>query len=67
MPYKRKTRDYFEVQGHYGHHGYECVTAEETRGGARQRLREYRENEPGIAFRIVKKRERIERGDRAER
>lgn len=61
MAYKRKTRDVFEVQGNYGHgHGFECVTSEETRGEARKRLREYRENEPGVAFRVIKKRERIE-------
>lgn len=60
MPYTRKTVDEYEVQGNYGYgHGYECVTTEETRQEARQRLKEYRENEPGTPFRIVKKRVKI--------
>lgn len=61
MARKRKTRDVFEVQGNYGHgHGFECVTAEEDYFEAKARLREYRENEPGVPFRIRVKRERIE-------
>ena len=57
MAYQRKTRDEFEVQGNYGPpYGFELVTCEDTRPEARQRLREYRENEPGVAFRIVCKR-----------
>jgi hypothetical protein len=60
MARQRKTRDVYEVQGHYGFHGWECVTAEETRAEAKQRMREYLTNEPGIGFRIVKKRERIQ-------
>lgn len=60
MGYTRKTKDEFEVQGNYGYgHGFECVTAEETKPEARKRLKEYRENEPGIPFKIVKKRVRI--------
>jgi hypothetical protein len=47
---------YYEVQGNYGQ-GYECVTAEDTRPEALARLKEYRENEPGTAFRIVRKKE----------
>lgn len=54
---QRLTVDSFEVHGRYSH-GWEMVTAEETRREARQRLREYRENEPGTAFKIVFKRER---------
>ena len=61
MGRERKTRDTFEVQGNYGYgHGYEVVTTEEDRIEARRALREYRENEPGVPFRIVKRRERIE-------
>lgn len=60
MARKRKTRDVYEVQGHYGAtYGWECVTAEETRKEAIQRMREYRANETGQAFRVVKKREPI--------
>ena len=56
----RKTKDIFEVQGNYGYgHGFECVTSEETFSEARIRIKEYRDNEPGVPFRIKKKRERI--------
>lgn len=54
----RSTVDSWEVQGNYGQ-GWECVTAEETRKEAKERLKEYRENEGG-PFRLVLKRERIE-------
>lgn len=58
MSRQRVTRDLWEVQGDYGH-GAECVTAETTRRAALERLREYRANEPGTRFCIVKTRERI--------
>lgn len=61
MAYKRKTKDYWEVQGNYGPaHGWEMVTCEDSYSEARQRLREYRENEPQYSFRLRTKRERIE-------
>ena len=41
----------YEVQRYSGH-GYECIIVEETRKAALKRLQEYRENEPGIPFRI---------------
>jgi len=53
--HKRKTRDEYQVHGCYAH-GWEEVTAEDTRAEAKQRLKEYRENEPGTAFRLVRKR-----------
>lgn len=57
MAYQRKTRDEFQVHGNYGYgHGYEEVTAEDSFREARARLREYRENEPGIPFKLVTKR-----------
>jgi len=56
---QRVTRDVWDVRGDYGH-GYETVTAETSREEAKTRLREYRENEPGVAFKLVKTRERIE-------
>lgn len=59
MAGRRKTRDVIDVRGNYGH-GFETVTAETTWSEARARLREYRENEPGIAFKLVHTRERIE-------
>lgn len=61
MARQRKTRDVWGVQGCYGYaHGWECVTAAETFKEARGYLKDYRTNEPGIAFRLVKKREPIE-------
>ena len=60
-PYTRKTRDVWEVRGDYGH-GWEMVTAELSRDAARERRTEYRQNEPGIAFIIVKTREYIRAG-----
>jgi hypothetical protein len=54
----RSTVDIWEVQGNYGH-GWECVTAEETRKEARERLKEYRANE-SVPFRLVLKREKVQ-------
>ncbi len=59
MPYQRKTRDLWDIEGNYGY-GWECVTCEETWKESRARLKEYRENEPGTAFRTRKYREQIE-------
>lgn len=55
MPYIRKTEDEFDIEAYYGH-GWEIVTCEDTYREARKRLREYRENEPGVSFRIKKRR-----------
>lgn len=52
---KPKKKMIFVLQGTYGH-GWEDLTAEETREEIRQRLKEYRENEGGN-YRIVRKRE----------
>ena len=61
MAYVRKTRDSYEVQGNYGYgDGFECVTAEDTRHEARERLKEYRANEPGVPFRLKVVREKVE-------
>jgi hypothetical protein len=46
MAYQRKTRDEWELQGHYGQ-GWECLTTEESYSKAREQLRCYRENEGG--------------------
>lgn len=55
----RKTKDIHVVQGNYGGgHGWEDVTAEETRKEALARLREYRENE-SAPFRLIRRREKI--------
>ena len=66
MAYVRKTMDEFEIQGYYGHqYGFEMVTTEGTRKAAKEQVRCYRENEPGIPFRIVKN--RVKREDNEER
>lgn len=53
----RKTEDVWTVQGNYGHgHGWEDLTSEATRAEAKQRLKEYRDNEPGVPHRLVKQR-----------
>ena len=55
-----KTKILYVVQGNYGYgHGWEDVTAEETSKEAKVRLREYRENERGVPFRMIRRRERI--------
>ncbi len=58
MPYQRKTRDVFVIQGNYGQ-GWEDENEETTREDARRSLREYRENGPG-QYRRITRRERIE-------
>jgi hypothetical protein len=58
MAYTRRTRDVWTVQSNWGH-GWEDVTSEETYSEARERLREYRENEAGIPHRIRLQREPI--------
>jgi len=51
------TNKYWVLQGNYGH-GWEDLTAEDTRLEILARLREYRENEGG-AYRIFVRREKI--------
>lgn len=61
MTYQRKTRDEWEVQGNYGYgHGYECVASELTLDLARQRLKEYKDNQPEAQFRVKLVRVKIE-------
>jgi hypothetical protein len=59
MAYKRKTYDEWQIQGCYNG-AWECVCTEDCRIDARDRLKEYRENEIGTTFRIQKKRVKIE-------
>jgi hypothetical protein len=47
----------YEIQGNYGQ-GWEMVTTEDDPLEARQRLKEYNENEPQYPHRIAKKRVR---------
>lgn len=58
MPYVRKTKDVFHIQGNYGW-GFETECSEDNWKEARQRLKEYWENGPGV-YRLVKRRERLE-------
>lgn len=58
MARQRTTVDEFDVEGNYGQ-GFEVVTSEPTRFLARLRLKEYRENEPGVPFKIVHRRKKI--------
>lgn len=51
MTYTRKTHIEWDVQSNYGY-GWEDVTTEETYREARERLREYRENEPQYPHRL---------------
>ena len=61
MAYKRKTYDQYQVHGYYSEqYGYEEVTCAENFREARDLLRDYRENEPGVPFKIVTKRVPIE-------
>ena len=57
--YIRKTRDIWEIQVYYcSEYGFECVCTEYTFQEAKQRKKEYLENE-NYPVRIVKKREKI--------
>ena len=58
MPYQRKTQDEYEILGLYSGQ-WEVVTTEDTRKEARERLKEYRENERGTAFTLKKRRVKI--------
>lgn len=64
MAYVRKTRDEWEIQQQTGsadhRGGWELATTEETRRDAKRCIREYRENQPELRVRIVKRRVRIE-------
>lgn len=53
--YKRKTVDELQIHGFYTF-GWEEVTCEDNYKKARQRLKEYRENEPNTSFKLVVKR-----------
>ena len=46
----------FVLQGNYGYHGWEDLTASENRQEVRDDLKAYRENEGGV-YRIIRRRE----------
>jgi len=61
MAYKRKTEDEYTVQGNYNYgDGWENLTSETTRKEAKERLKEYRENEPQYSHKLIKRRVRME-------
>lgn len=61
MPYIRKTRDVFIVEGYFSdEYKWEEVTAEDSRKEIRKRLKEYRENDPQHNYRWRVRREKIE-------
>ena len=56
--YVRKTVDLWNILGNYGC-GFEVLNCETSRKAARDSIREYRENEPTVQFKIKKYREKI--------
>lgn len=62
MAYVRKTVDTWEIQGFY-HGSWELETTETSRKDAKERIKEYRQNMPSVSHRIVKKREKIQKGE----
>lgn len=59
MAYKRKTEDEFRVLGRY-YGRWEVETVETSYSDAKAQVKAYRENVPGVAFKIQVKRVRIE-------
>lgn len=58
--YVRKTEDEFEILAYYdAGTGWEVVTTETNRKDAREQVKCYRENEPGVPFKFKKKRVKI--------
>ena len=56
MPQPKKPNKYLYqwiVQGHYGYHGWEDVTADDNRRIARAELRTYRNEEPQYPHRLI--------------
>jgi len=60
IPEPRKWLTEYIVQGYYQGHGWEDETAEDNRKDARQRLKEYRENQPQYPHRMIARRVRNE-------
>lgn len=58
--YIQKTQDIWTIQGKYDRiTGWEDLTSEDTYKQARQRLKEYNENESGYPHKIVRQRVKI--------
>ena len=58
----RKTEDEYQIHGYY-EGGWEEVTAESTFKEAKDRVKEYRANEPKTQFKIIKKRVKVQPKD----
>lgn len=58
--YQRKTRDVWCLMSNYGY-GWECELTETTKADAMAQMKCYKENCPGASYKVVKKRERVER------
>lgn len=56
--YTRKTKDIFYLLGYY-YGSWEVLTAEISRNEIKERLKEYKENEPFTPYKIEKRREKI--------
>lgn len=59
MTYKRKTRDYWDIQIWTGSE-WETCNSEDTWKDTRRSLKEYRTNDPDHSYRAKRCRERIE-------
>lgn len=60
MAYKRKTRDFWEVQADYGYgDGWEHLCASYVKKEMLTDLKLYRKNAPGPAYRVKKCREKL--------
>jgi hypothetical protein len=57
--YKRKTIDTWQIWTNYGQ-GWEHECTEMSRKEARENVKAYRENAPGVQLRVRRRRERIE-------
>lgn len=61
MAYQRKTKDWYQLLGDYGQ-GLEVILEEETYKEAKQRKKEYLENDSQVSnLQIKLKREKIEK------
>ncbi len=68
MPRVAKTKKICVVQGNYGYgHGFEDLTAADTRKECLGYLRDYRTNEPGTPFRVINRRVKASSLGRARR
>jgi hypothetical protein len=64
MAYQRKTRDEFIVEGYFSdEYEWEEVTAEDTKKEIRERLKEYRANDPKHDYRWRVRRVRIQNNE----